>query len=265
VDHREGVVEEAEVAVEEQVNPPTSRLRKGEMLIPPLRDRMTNDEILKQVQDDKFGKIYKIIFLTFLMKNKAVVVVVVLLLLLIGGWAVTQNGKKKIISDEPGVKKETPAVEERKAGGPLSSLKDLLAGGKDQKCTWTFTNEGQTMSGIMLVSGKKFRQEITVNDATTKKETQMFTISDGDNMWTWNSETGGQGFKTKVTESDTTPEANTTPSQGKLDWGAEYEYKCDPWTVNAADLTPPTDIKFVDMEAQLKQLQELQNKFDVTQ
>jgi hypothetical protein len=40
----------------------------------------------------------------------------------------------------------------------------------------------------------------------------------------------------------------------------QYQYQCEPWTVNETDLALPTNITFTDMSNQMKQLEELRQK-----
>ena len=131
------------------------------------------------------------------------------------------------------------------------TLKDLLAKGKNQKCSWTFQDNSQTITGIIYVSGNKFKQEMAVVDPSTKKATVMDTISDGANMYIWNSETNSKGIKMKITE-------DKAPATGSVDWNKQYQYQCSTWTVSEGELTVPTKVQFSDVS----QLQEMQNKFE---
>jgi uncharacterized protein YceK len=155
-----------------------------------------------------------------------------------------------------------PTTAKTQAGSVATSLKDLLAGGKDQKCTWTLNENGSSMSGTLLISGKKFKQEIIITDPETKAENQMFSLSDGESLYTWGTAMGTQGFKTSIAETQNvaTDSSATTPAQGKVDLSKQYQYQCEPWTVSETDLTVPTNITFTDMANQLKQLKDLQKK-----
>jgi hypothetical protein len=188
------------------------------------------------------------------MKNKAVVVAVILLLL-VGGWWMSQkkNGGDMQTGNEKTVTKEN--------NSGLSTLKDLLTDGKDQKCTWSFADGEQMMEGTVVVSGQRFRQEVIMNNPENNQKMQIFSISDGEYMYSWNSAAPDQGVKIKITEAETTPKTDTNPSEGKVDWGKEYEYKCEAWTLKEEDLTPPANINFVDLNAQLEQLKGMQEQF----
>lgn len=172
--------------------------------------------------------------------------------LVLGGCGQTaQLGKTQNEEIKPVVSQEKATVE--------STLKDLLAGGKDQKCKWSFTDTNGTMNGTLYISGKKFKQEVTLLDKTTNKDIQMFTVSDGENMYIWNSMTGTTGFKTKITEAQKVADGITgAPQQGKVDWEKQYQYKCEAWNASQTDLTPPAGVTFNDMSEQLQKMQDLQ-------
>lgn len=145
--------------------------------------------------------------------------------------------------------------------GAATSLKDLLTGGKDQKCSWTSVESSS--GGTLLISGNKFKQEVTIIDPETKVENQMFSLSDGEWMYTWSTAMGTQGFKTNIaeTQNGVTGAPSTAPASNEVDLNKQYQYKCEPWTVSVADLTPPKEITFTDMASQLQQLKDLQNKY----
>jgi hypothetical protein len=142
-----------------------------------------------------------------------------------------------------------------------TSLKDLLAGGKEEKCTWTTTDEGGR-TGVLYVSGKKFKQEITMTDAKTKAVDQLYSLSDGESIYTWGSTMGNKGVKISLAEMETLANGATTgaQSQSSVDMNKQYQYQCEPWTVNETDLALPTNITFTDMSNQMKQLEELRQK-----
>jgi hypothetical protein len=145
--------------------------------------------------------------------------------------------------------------------GIVTSLKDLLALGKDQKCTWSTNNDGQEMSGVMYISGKKFRQEIKIGATAEKKETNVINLSDGNYMYMWSTEMGKNGLKINIDEAEKDADTGKTPANEKIDFGAKYNYECTPATVTEADLTPPKDVIYQDLGEMMKGLKDLQGKF----
>ena len=163
----------------------------------------------------------------------------------------------------PSTSSESTTVEKTETNSVATSLKELLGGGKDQKCTWTVDDGENAMSGEIMISGKKFRQEVVFVDPETKAENRMFGLSDGEFMYTWSNAMGTQGFKINLAEAES--EAKDLPSgepvEGKIDFNTQYQYKCQPWKVSEADLMPPKEITFTDMADQLKQIKDLQQKY----
>jgi len=157
-----------------------------------------------------------------------------------------------------------PATAEAKTTTLGTTLKDLLAGGKEEKCTWTADENGRSSSGTLYISGKKFKQNITIVDPKTQATSQMYSLSDGETMYTWGSAMGGRGVKTSFTDLQSmisgTPTGTSTQSGGP-DLSKQYNYQCEPWTASDTDFTPPSNVTFTDMSAQLQQMKDLQKKF----
>lgn len=144
-----------------------------------------------------------------------------------------------------------------KESGALASLKDLLSQNKSQKCTWNYEDGGQLSRGTMNISGNKFKQE--VETTIENKKTSVVTVSDGEWLYIWNSGMAGKGIKTKVEDSEKTDK--TAPEAASFGWGKQYKFKCEPTLVSDAELEPPRDVEFTDMNELLKGLEEMQKKF----
>lgn len=142
-----------------------------------------------------------------------------------------------------------------------TSLKDLLTGEKNEKCTWT-TEDNGNQSGTIYVSGKKFKQEINITDSKTQAVSQLYSLSDGTSLYSWGSAMGTRGVKISLAEMETLANsaATGTPSQTTVDLNKQYQYQCQPWTASENDLKLPTDITFTDMSNQMQQLNELRQK-----
>lgn len=126
------------------------------------------------------------------------------------------------------------------------SLKDLLALGVAQKCTWTVDDSGQTMTGTMLINGNKFKQITTIQ--TDKGPFTSTAVSDGENYYSWSDASNGTGMKMNLAEAEkNTPSPGETPASGSVNWDNQYNYDCSPATVSDADFAIPTDMKFTDL------------------
>lgn len=192
----------------------------------------------------------KLIISDFYTMNKKILIVVGALLILSGctKQAVVNNVVDKVQEKKAEVKK---------------SLKELVASGVAQKCNWRSETEGNLSEGQMWISGKKFKQEITTTKAATTGTVAVVTkatvISDGKYTYMWNSEMGKKGIKMEIKDDET--QANTDYENGKVDWNKEFQFECNPTAVSEADLTPPSDVEFSDLGAQLEQLKQLQEKY----
>ncbi len=140
------------------------------------------------------------------------------------------------------------------------SLKDLLSQGTAQKCTWSETTTDGTITGEILVSGKKFKQ--TSKIANPNGETQYNMVSDGDWFYTWSNDstTGNMAIKMKMSEvekeSDTDVSDNSPVNQSSnsVDLDKEVDYQCQPATLSDQDLALPTGIEFIDINDFVNQM-----------
>lgn len=140
------------------------------------------------------------------------------------------------------------------------SLKDLLSQGIAQKCTWSETTEDGTMTGEILISGKKFKQ--TSKIPNPMGETQYNMISDGEWFYTWSNDstTGNMAIKMKMsevekdTDIDTTVDAPVTQGSTSVDLDKEVDYKCQPATLSDQDLALPSGIEFIDVNDFINQM-----------
>jgi len=155
----------------------------------------------------------------------------------------------------------TPTTAPSQTTTLATSLKDLLTGGKEEKCTWT-AEDSSNSNGTLYVSGKKFKQEINITDSKTNTVNQLYSLSDGTSIYSWGSVMGTKGFKISLTEMETlaTNAATGTPSQTTVDLNKQYRYQCQPWTASDNDFVLPTNITFTDVSNQMKQLNDLRQK-----
>jgi len=138
------------------------------------------------------------------------------------------------------------------------SLKDLLSQGIAQKCTWSQTTEDGTMTGEILISGKKFKQ--TTKIPNPNGETQVNMVSDGDWFYTWSddSTTGNMAIKMKMSEvekdANSATDTATTQKSNSVDLNKQIDYQCQPATLTDKDLALPTGIEFIDVNDFINQM-----------
>jgi len=137
------------------------------------------------------------------------------------------------------------------------SLKDLMALGTAQKCTWQVTDTGQEMTGTMLISGQKFKQTIVVPVPSGQTTTTTYAISDGTSLYSWSDASKGVGMKINLADAQKNAPTPGQKTDTSVDWSKQYNYNCSPATVSDADFAPPSDIKFTDLSEIQKSLQKL--------
>lgn len=162
---------------------------------------------------------------------------------------------------KPAIVSRTENKIDNKKAEIKQTLKDLLASGVSQKCSWKFENEGLSMKGQVLMAGKKFKQEI-MSASANEKETKMEAVSDGKYLYMWGSEMAGQGIKMEIKEGEN---ENYSAEGGKVDWNKEYQYECSPTTVSETEFEVPKNIQFQDLGKQMEELKKLQEKFGKNQ
>ncbi|MFA6603037.1 MAG: hypothetical protein WCT01_04515 [Candidatus Shapirobacteria bacterium] len=132
------------------------------------------------------------------------------------------------------------------------SLRELLGLGVAQKCTFaTSTDDGQVLSGTIIIDKTKFKQIVT----TTSKDAGQVTVnavSDGDYFYSWNSQMPSQGIKFKSPTpgasdvAEVPQDANTN-----IDLDSKFNYNCSPVSVSASEFDLPSGVEFTDLQAML--------------
>lgn len=173
------------------------------------------------------------------MNKKLIIAVVVVLVLGVGGYFFWKSQSAKIPS---GLQTGT----ETSSG--LKSLKDLIAAGIAQKCTFSTTDESGSSEGTTYVAGGKMRGDFT--SVISGKTTKSHMITDGNTNYIW-MDGEKTGFKTTIEETGETETGDTSvsqdvTSQGGADLNAKADYKCSAWVTDSSMFTPPTNVQFTD-------------------
>ena len=170
------------------------------------------------------------------MKNKkvmAVVAVLVVILVLYGVYRV--YGHFKRLSATPTGQTQTATT----APETLGSLKDLIAKGISQSCSYS-TND---TSGTVYMSGGQVRADINAevdNQATTS---HLIIKDNASYLWTDGRKTG---YKMAYNP-DATPGpsgAPTTNSSGILNPDTSMNYKCSVWVADSSQFVLPAGVTF---------------------
>ena len=135
-----------------------------------------------------------------------------------------------------------PAVKE---SGQMTTLNDLLAMGKPQKCTVTYTVNDTQNQGTVYIDGKNVRMDTTYELNGAKKDFSV--ISDGKNTYLWTSGSA-TGYKVPIQKNSTTTQASgESKLRQDLDPNHPYQYNCSGWTADSSEFTPPSSISFREM------------------
>lgn len=186
------------------------------------------------------------------MNNKPVLIIaIVLVLALLGGGAYVMTAGKAGSSESTAAGNQ--AGKKTADGNVPKTLRELLAAGVAQKCTFRST-EDVAVEGTTYVSGGKVRSDYTTSVEGNTMSGHM--IADGTTSYIW-MDGQQQGFTMTFNASDTdipentqTPGATKAPQQG-LDANQAMDYSCSPWVVDGSLFTPPAEITFTDFSSMM--------------
>jgi hypothetical protein len=137
------------------------------------------------------------------------------------------------------------AKADTQAKGQLLTLNDILAMGKSQKCTVSYTINNVNNQATVYLDGKNVHMDTTYQLNGAEKNFSL--ISNGEYAYLWTNDST-IGFKVPVPKNST----STLPSSGSslrqdLDPNHQYQYDCSNWTVDSSEFTPPSSIRFSQM------------------
>lgn len=123
-----------------------------------------------------------------------------------------------------------------------SSLKNLMASGKSQKCTFSSEDSGVASTGTFYVSGGKSRGDISSNVEGKATTTHMIYDNNSSYVWMDNSSTG---FKMAINKDDVKAAQDSSKSQG-VDPNKNYKFNCSGWSTDNSMFSAPTNVEFKD-------------------
>jgi hypothetical protein len=198
------------------------------------------------------------------MKNMYLIIGIIVIILLLGGGWYYMNMMRPNTSNS---NQKTGTIENQETGSGMTSLKDLLSMGKNQKCTYKYSDPTTgTMEGVTYISTSgKMRGDYTGTDPAGKTFSGHM-INDTQFMYTWSSQTP-QGMKIPITEDmkKTVDDAQKNPQdyQKYVNTDAKMAYDCDNWNGDASVFTPPSDVQFTDLSEQMKVIEDLKGNPDM--
>jgi hypothetical protein len=134
-------------------------------------------------------------------------------------------------------------------GSPVAqspmSMKDLLAKGGSQKCTFANTAAGTESSGVIYLASGRMRGDFT-DKASGGQVVESHMIVDGQTTYIWGNQMP-QGVK--MSSDATTAQGGQTGSGFDVDQALNY--KCESWSANQGQFSLPSGITFMDLSAAL--------------
>lgn len=150
-----------------------------------------------------------------------------------------------------------------------SSIKNLLTQNKAMKCTIEMTGDADNgqgeITGITYVANNKMRSdmEIKIEAEDGSEIIQAHTISDGDWIYTWASDTKMPATKMKISELGDLSANQANLAEGLKNLEEEHDYHCSRWfPVDKSKFVPPSDIKFEDMTEMMKGFGDVMKNMD---
>lgn len=154
----------------------------------------------------------------------------------------------------------TPSVAPQTESSFTGKVTDLLKRGQNLSCTFDRADQTGTISGTVYIAsqGQRMRGDfkLTQPDATV---IDSHMIRDGQYNYFWTDQLP-QGTKIIISEEDIkkaeeqTSTPDTAGQQQVLD--KDFNYRCRSWSVDTSMFNLPPDKEFVDLTAQLKQIQD---------
>lgn len=177
------------------------------------------------------------------MNNKIIAGVVVLVLLIAGGYYFTKTkntSNNEVESNTSSVQSDSQETQQ------TGSLKSLLAGNGNRKCTYKTVQQGYVSEGTFYVANGKMRGDISTTTGGRTTNAHMITKDSTSYMWTDGSD---MAFKMAYDPSDVKPSGSTdaSASQQAVDLNKDYDFDCSSWSVDASQFELPSGITFKEL------------------
>ena len=178
-------------------------------------------------------------------KNSLLIISGIVLLLLVAGGSYFVMSKKTSPAGSP----QVPSIDADSDEGSIqSSLKDLLAKGIAQKCTFSDKLEGSDISGVMYMANSRMRGDF--NSVISDKTLTSHMILKDNTSYTWQAgENSGYMMKN---DPEKTAETNEETPEQAFDPDKVVDYKCSAWIVDNSLFDPPSDVKFSDFSSMME-------------
>lgn len=149
-------------------------------------------------------------------------------------------GKPASTSPTPTASIEVESTET--ASTESKSLKDLMAMGQNQSCTF----EDETgNSGSVYASSGRVRGDFATNINGKLESSHLLVDGQYAHIWT---EGMANGIKISL---DAIADIDTTSAQQSVDIDEKVDFDCSPWSVDASLFVPPASVQFTDYSSMM--------------
>lgn len=176
--------------------------------------------------------------------KKIILGVIVLLVLLVGGVLLNRAKPTSEVADSTAA--ATLAETQTSPTTQNTSLKNLLAMNKSQKCTF----DTEYSSGTTYISSGKMRGDFSAKAGGQTQITHM--IADGQTSYMWmEGQTTGYQMNFSAMQGNTTKGEVNNTGQVNVDPSQSMNYNCSNWPTDASVFALPKNIQFTDMSAMM--------------
>lgn len=197
------------------------------------------------------------------MKQLPLIIGVIIAILLAGAGGYYYVTQRAATSEGRTIAEKTGTTEQGISG--MMSLKDIMALGKSQKCTFEYSDpETGKTTGTSYISGENVRTDFTITDEENNTTEGGMILVDS-TIYTWTN-TESKGVKMAISQS---MEATINEEIRDTEWSNEYmspdeklDYNCTAWNEDPSVFAPPANIEFMDLSEQMKVFEDLQKSMD---
>lgn len=118
------------------------------------------------------------------------------------------------------------------------SMKQLIASGKTQKCSFSDTSAGSNTQGVLYMSGGKIRGDVTVTGGQTISGVHMIVMGQDTYIWM---DGMTMGFKSTLAASN---QPTSKPSTTGINADKMINYECTSWAADTSKFVLPTTVTF---------------------
>lgn len=179
-------------------------------------------------------------------KKLIYIAVALIVLLLLGAGAFFMMNKPsapQMTQNETGNNSQTAMTPEpSQPASNMKTLKDLLAAGTSQKCTYADKTEDVDVSGTSYISAGKIRGDFSTT--TAGKTIAGHMIVDGKTSYVW---MDGQKTGFKMSFDTTNTDGTTNKDTQAIDPNKAFDFNCSAWTVDTTMFALPKTVTFTDL------------------